>query len=191
MYIRQAKPEEADKAARLIRLAIKEIAEALTGESEEEKILSVLADFFRKRGNRISYENTFVSVHDGEISGLIVAYHGKDAQELDEPILGQLRRKRKDPSITFDKEAEMSDFYLDTICVDPNFQGKGIGSQLIRHVEEFAKQQGYPRISLVVENVNEGASRLYKKLGFEEIKTVTISGFEFGYLVKRTEELLV
>lgn len=188
MYIRQAKPEDADKAASLIRLAIKEIAEALTGEMEEERILSVLADFFKKSGNRISYENTFVSVHDGEISGLIIAYHGKDAQELDAPIVGHLRRKRKDPDITIDKEADTDDFYLDTICVDPNFQGKGIGSALIRYVEEYAKQKGYPRVSLVVEHVNEGASRLYNKLGYKELKTVTISGYEFGYLVKRIEE---
>ncbi|MCK1994150.1 GNAT family N-acetyltransferase [Peribacillus muralis] len=184
MYIRNAKPEDADKAAVLIRLAIKEIAETLTGETEEERILSVLSYFFKKSGNRISYENTFVSVHDGEISGLVIAYHGKDAQDLDAPIVGQLRRKRKDASITLDKESDVNDFYLDTISVDPKFQGKGIGSALIQYVEEYAKQKGYPRVSLVVENVNEGASRLYNKLGYKEIKTVMISGYEFGYLVK-------
>ena len=58
MYIRKATPEDAEKAAILTRLAIKEIAEVLTGETEEERILSVLADLFRKSGNRISYENT-------------------------------------------------------------------------------------------------------------------------------------
>lgn len=41
MYIRKATPEDADKAAILTRLAIKEIAEVLTGEMEEERILSV------------------------------------------------------------------------------------------------------------------------------------------------------
>ncbi|MFJ7754211.1 GNAT family N-acetyltransferase [Peribacillus muralis] len=188
MYIRKATPEDASKAAVLIRLAIKEIAEALTGETDEEKILTVLAGFFKKSGNRISYENTFVSVHDGEVSGLIIAYHGKDAQELDAPIVEHLRQKLNDPNITIDKEAEADDFYLDTISVDPNYQGKGIGSALIQYVEEYAKQKGYSRVSLVVENVNEGASRLYNKLGYKELKTVTISGYDFGYLIKQIEE---
>ncbi|MGE7877852.1 GNAT family N-acetyltransferase [Peribacillus muralis] len=188
MYIRKATPEDASKASVLIRLAIKEIAEALTGETDEEKILTILAGFFKKSGNRISYENTFVSVHDGEVSGLIITYHGKDAQELDAPIVEQLRRKLNDPNITIDKEAEVDDLYLDTISVDPNYQGKGIGSALIQYVEEYAKQKGYPRVSLVVENENEGASRLYNKLGYKELKTVTISGYDFGYLIKQIEE---
>lgn len=188
MYIRKATPEDADKAAILTRLAIKEIAEVLTGETEEERILYVLADLFRKSGNRISYENTFVSEHDGQVSGLIIAYHGKDAENLDEPIVKRLRTKMKDPSVTLDKEAEMKDFYLDTLCVDPNFQGKGIGSELIQYVEGYAKQKGYPRVSLVVENENEGANRLYSRLGYKEMKTITISGHEFGYMVKEIEE---
>jgi ribosomal protein S18 acetylase RimI-like enzyme len=188
MYIRKATPEDADKAAILTRLAIKEIAEVLTGETEEERILYVLADLFRKSGNRISYENTFVSEHDGQVSGLIIAYHGKDAESLDEPIVKRLRTKMKDPSVTLDKEAEMKDFYLDTLCVNPNFQGKGIGSALIQYVEGYAKQKGYPRVSLVVENENEGANRLYSRLGYKEMKTITISGHEFGYMVKEIEE---
>ncbi|MGG4267628.1 GNAT family N-acetyltransferase [Peribacillus simplex] len=188
MYIRKATPEDADKAAILTRLAIKEIAEVLTGETEEERILYVLADLFRKSGNRISYENTFVSEHDGQVSGLIIAYHGKDAESLDEPIVKRLRMKMKNPSVTLDKEAEMKDFYLDTVSVDPNFQGKGIGSALIQYVEGYAKQKGYPRVSLVVENENEGANRLYSRLGYKEIKTITISGHEFGYMVKEIEE---
>ncbi|WP_185148023.1 GNAT family N-acetyltransferase [Peribacillus simplex] len=188
MYIRKATPEDADKAAILTRLAIKEIAEVLTGETEEERILYVLADLFRKSGNRISYENTFVSEHDGQVSGLIIAYHGKDAESLDKPIVKRLRTKMKDPSVTLDKEAEMKDFYLDTLCVDPNFQGKGIGSALIQYVEGYAKQKGYPRVSLVVENENEGANRLYSRLGYEEMKTITISGHDFGYMVKEIEE---
>lgn len=191
VYIRRATPEDAEKAAVLTRLAIKEIAEELTGETEEETILAVLADFFRKSGNRISYENTFVSEHNGEVSGLIIAYHGKDAKGLDEPIVERLRRKMKDSSITLDKEAENDDFYLDTLCVDPNFQGKGIGSALIQYVEEYAKEKGYPRVSLVVEDVNEGANRLYNRLGYKKIKTIMISGYEFGYMVKKLEEPLV
>ncbi|MEJ9232409.1 GNAT family N-acetyltransferase [Peribacillus butanolivorans] len=80
---------------------------------------------------------------------------------------------------------------MDTLCVDPNFQGKGIGSALIQYGEEYAKEKGYPRVSLVVEDVNEGANRLYNRLGYKKIKTIAISGYEFGYMVKKLEEPLV
>jgi ribosomal protein S18 acetylase RimI-like enzyme len=82
----------------------------------------------------------------------------------------------------------MRDFYLDTVSVDPNFQGRGIGSALIQYVEEYAKNKGYPRISLVVENENVAANRLYGRLGYIEMKTISISGHEFRYMVKEIEE---
>jgi ribosomal protein S18 acetylase RimI-like enzyme len=55
-------------------------------------------------------------------------------------------------------------------------------------VEEYAKHKGYPRISLVVENENVAANRLYGRLGYIEMKTISISGHEFRYMVKEIEE---
>ena len=188
MIIRKATVEDAEKAAILIRFAIKEIAETLTGETKEDKILAVLGEFFRSSGNRMSYENTLVCEHDGQVAGLIIAYHGKDAEALDEPIAERLRRKKKDPSIKIDKEAEMEDFYLDTISVDPDFRGKGIGTSLIHHMEELGLEKGYPRISLIVEDVNPNAGRLYKRLGYEKTKMITVSDGEFAYMVKELKK---
>ena len=188
MTIRRATIEDAEKAAILIRFAIKEIAETLTGETKEERILAVLGDFFRSSGNRMSYENTLVYEQDGQVAGLIIAYHGKDAMALDEPIAERLRRIKKDPSINIDKEAEIEDFYLDTISVDPDFRGKGIGTSLIHHMEEFAKEKGYPRISLIVEDVNPDAGRLYKRLGYKKTKMIRVSDGEFAYMVKELEK---
>ncbi|MGE7781818.1 GNAT family N-acetyltransferase [Peribacillus sp. NPDC097264] len=188
MTIRRATKEDAEKAAILIRFAIKEIAETLTGETKEEKILAVLGDFFRSRGNRMSYENTLVYEQDGQVAGLIIAYHGKDAVALDEPIAERLRRKKNDPSINIDKEAEMEDFYLDTISVDPDFRGKGIGTSLIHQMEAFGVEKGYPSISLIVEDVNPDAGRLYKRLGYKKTKMIRVSDGEFAYMVKELEK---
>ena len=57
-------------AARLIRMAIRAIAEALTGEEKEDRILRVLAHFFQQENNRLSYENCFVCDVDGKVAGL-------------------------------------------------------------------------------------------------------------------------
>lgn len=187
MNIRRATSEDSKQAAILIRQAIKELAEALTGETKEEKILTVLGDFFRSSGNRMSYENTLICEEDGQMAGLVIAYHGKDAEALDEPIAEQLRQKKNDMSIQIDKEAEIEDFYLDTICVASNFRGKGIGTKLIHMVEEVAMEKGYPRISLIVEDVNPDAGRLYNRLGYKKTKMISVSGGEFAYMVKELE----
>ncbi|MGE7602834.1 GNAT family N-acetyltransferase [Peribacillus sp. NPDC097675] len=191
MNIRKATVEDAEKAAILIRLAIKEIAEALTGETKEDRILAALGDLFRSSGNRMSFENTMVCEHDGQMAGLIIAYHGKDAEALDEPIAERLRRKMKDSSIKIDKEAEIEDFYLDTICVDSQYRGKGIGTSLIHHMEDLAMERGYHRISLIVEDVNPDAGRLYVRLGYKKTKMITVSGGEFAYMVKELKKTSV
>lgn len=54
------------------------------------------------------------------------------------------------------------------IVVQKNYQGKGIGSQLIQQLIDWAKSNGITtRIQLDTRCDNEGAVELYKKFGFE------------------------
>ena len=96
-------------AARLIRVAIQDIAEALTGEEKEERILEVIAQFFTREKNRLSYENCFVCDVDGAITGLILGISVATQPELDEPLVKRLRIVKNDPSLTIDKEADIED----------------------------------------------------------------------------------
>lgn len=184
MFIRQATPADAEKAAILFRDAIKDIAEALTGEQEEERILVVMADFFRQKGNRLSYENCLVCEIEGSVAGLIVGYYGGNADELDEPLAARLRLLKNDPTFKLEKEAEEEDFYLDTLCVDPAFRGKGIGTELLQFAEQQAKAKGYERISLAVERNNEKAQQLYTRIGYKTANIITINHHEYEYRVK-------
>lgn len=184
MQMRKASQDDAVAAARLIRLAIADIAEALTGEEQEERILSVLADFFKQTGNRLSYENSFVYEVERKVAGVCLAYYGGDAKELDEPLAIRLRIMKDDPNVMIEKEADIEDFYLDTVCVDPAFRGQGIGTALIQFAEQYAKEQGYQRISLAVEQTNEQAQQLYTRLGYAPMKMITIHGHQYEYRVK-------
>ena len=184
MYIRRATQDDSAAAARLIRVAIQDIAEALTGEEKEERILEVIAQFFTREKNRLSYENCFICDVDGAITGLILAYFGGDAAELDEPLLERLRIVKNDPSLTIDKEADVEDLYIDTLCVDPAFRGQGIGTALIQFAEQYAKENGYERLSLVVEQNNTKAQKLYTKLGYIEEKKIMINHHQYEYRVK-------
>ena len=75
-------------------------------------------------------------------------------------------------------------FYIDTLCVDPAFRGQGIGTELIQFAEQYAKENGYERISLVVEQNNTKAQKLYTKLGYIEEKKIMINHHQYEYRVK-------
>jgi ribosomal-protein-alanine N-acetyltransferase len=53
--------------------------------------------------------------------------------------------------------------WIATIGVDPGYQRRGIGYQLLRACEELAK---LPRVKLTVRISNDGAISLYKKAGY-------------------------
>ncbi|WP_035601242.1 GNAT family N-acetyltransferase [Haloferula sp. BvORR071] len=62
---------------------------------------------------------------------------------------------------------------VDNLVVDPEIRSLGFGSLLIRHVEEFARQQGCLLMVLDSYTSNHPSHRLYHRLGFE------IWGFHF------------
>ncbi|MBZ5752197.1 GNAT family N-acetyltransferase [Metabacillus sp. DBTR6] len=54
------------------------------------------------------------------------------------------------------------------IAVDPRFQARGIGKQLIEKGKTIAKEKGLRKLSLRVLATNKGAIEFYKKCGFIE-----------------------
>jgi ribosomal-protein-alanine N-acetyltransferase len=55
------------------------------------------------------------------------------------------------------------------ICVDPKWQGKGLGIKLLRRLLKLARQHGAETAFLEVRIGNKAAIGLYEKLGFVEI----------------------
>ena len=184
MEIREAIPADAEEAVYLMNLAIDEIGQALTGEKEEAAIIEVMASFFRKKQNRLSYENTLVVEENSEIIGVIVVYHGSEADQLDWPLIEQVRLKTGNSDLLIDKEAEPEDYYIDTVCVKPGYRGSRLGSILIAAAEKRGRELGYGRMSLNVEEENKGARALYQKLGYQEVGKKPIYGHSYEYMVK-------
>jgi len=52
------------------------------------------------------------------------------------------------------------------LSVDPEFQGRGIGSAMIRHIVQWATEQGIKQVRLHVMEHNVRAIHLYERLGF-------------------------
>lgn len=52
-------------------------------------------------------------------------------------------------------------------AVAPQHQGRGLGSQLLDHVEQRLKDMGCPKIQLQVRSDNTGAMTFYERLGYQ------------------------
>lgn len=58
--------------------------------------------------------------------------------------------------------------YIQTICIDEKYRGKGWGKILIQFAEEKIYQSS-PNVFICVSAFNEAAAKLYYSLGFEKI----------------------
>jgi ribosomal protein S18 acetylase RimI-like enzyme len=59
-------------------------------------------------------------------------------------------------------------WYVNVIAVYPEFRGRGLGSALLNKAEEIAHAAEAAQMSLIVEEVNTGALRMYLRYGFSE-----------------------
>ncbi len=68
--------------------------------------------------------------------------------------------------------------YIQSICVDPEWRGRGIGTQLINYAEERIFRS-VPNVFICVSSFNQGARKLYERLGYRvigELQDYIISG---------------
>jgi ribosomal protein S18 acetylase RimI-like enzyme len=181
--IRQAQPADAEQAAPLIIDAIGDIAKRMTGETEWDKVEQELCVLFKRKDNRHSHLYTYIAELDEKVAGIMVLYSGADAPELDQNLSEWLIKKgAANPEV--DAESLTDELYIDTVCIDPAFRGKGIGTKLFEYAEEVAKQKNSAKLSLNVETQKEPAIRLYKRLGYEIVSPWTIIGEPFHHMVK-------
>lgn len=64
---------------------------------------------------------------------------------------------------------ELSDpqsWFIAELCLLPQSRGRGIGSRLLQHAADTARQQKLPRLTLRVFSENTGAVALYQRFGF-------------------------
>lgn len=60
--------------------------------------------------------------------------------------------------------------FLQKIYLMPDLKGKGNGKSLMDSVEQYGKDQGYKKVSLLVNRYNEDAIKFYKRQGFKIIE---------------------
>ena len=179
--------KQADKNCKelstLILNAIHEIANTLTGENEKDKILETLDFYISMDINRLSYNNIFTYKQQEKVTGLIIAYDSNKVAQLDRAILKHLESKNIFLD-SFDKECFENEFYIDTVSVFEEFQGRGIAKELFYFIEQKAKELAFKKVSLLVDVDNLKALKLYEKIGFKKNTILQISKHDYHHMIK-------
>ena len=74
------------------------------------------------------------------------------------------------------------DLYVAELAIDGSLRGQGLGKKVLSEVIDYAMHENLNRVILDADFRNEGAKRLYEKMGFREFnkKRVKFLSFERG-----------
>ena len=151
-------------------------------------------DFVRLFRDSVDPENCLFAIVDGELSGVLAfQMTGHEFYQLN------LRTAFEKFSpfraglvifnlilLAFEDAVGADEFHIDLVAVGPSSRGMGIGTALMLKAEEKAESTGKHTMSLGVIAENEGAIRLYERLGYRTTRTWR------GFLVRlaaRSEEV--
>lgn len=179
--IRKARATDADEIVDLMMLAMGDLPYKFTASADKSIAFALLKQFVLTDGNQYSLSNTFVYQLYEKVVGSINAYDGGAIEQLRQPFFDYIRQAFHHGVFDMDVESEAGEYYIDTLAVNPSYQGKGIGKDLIKYAINHAEKTGFDKVGLLVSNPD--AKRLYEKLGFEKIGFLNLLGNTHEHLV--------
>lgn len=181
MTIRKAKSEESKAIAPLMLLAMEDIVYQFIGEDSLKNATLFLEDLISEKANQYSYENCWVVESDNEIVAVANVYDGAKLYELRKPVLAYIKNKFQ-RDFTPENETAEGEFYIDSVGVRSDQQGKGVGSKIFRFlINEYCEKNNLT-LGLLVDKDNPNAKKLYLKLGFDVIDEMILTGKEMEHL---------
>ena len=171
----EGRPEDAYHFSNLMEISASSLFPAVFG----HEFKTILENLFREKKNLFSFEHTHMAKLGDETVGMLLGYDWR-IKRKEEINTGRLIIRymkfefikrlplflKLNSIVGYLKEGE---FYISNIAVYPEYRGMGIGTILLNFIEE-TESKNIKKLTLDVETKNEGAIRLYKRLGF------TISG---------------
>lgn len=167
MRIRDARKSDCAKLAQLINLAGEGLPlylwRQMAGPGEDPWKIG------RERAARdsgsFSYRNSVVAELEGNIAGALVGYPVAAEPDAIDPA-------NTPPMFVPLLELEnlaADTWYVNAVATFPDARGLGVGSKLMQRAERQASRLGLRGTSLIVSDANEGAQRLYERLGYKEV----------------------
>ncbi len=160
---------------------------------------NIIASAFLDSGHSLSHEHVIFAEDDETIVGMISSFSEKQHRSFsNEP----LRRAAKRSSFRLTLMQTLfapvwriletipeGHTYVQGIAINPALRGAGIGSLLVGEVERRAIASGSTTLSLDVSAKNEGAMRLYKRLGMTRYSSWPSAKLLPTFLIRMAKQL--
>lgn len=162
LEIRPAGRTDSTDIARLFLISSDGLAEYIWSRITRpgETVTEAGARRYAREDVAFSYQNCLIAERDGRTVGMAHSFPMEadpDAEPETDPILKP-----------YSDLEEYGSLYLSGLAVDAGHRNDGIGNALLAAVNRRAREFGVQRISLICMERNEGAMRLYRRLGFKE-----------------------
>ena len=198
--VRPATTDDSSVATALLHLTMGYFATHLFGAGDTTRTIRILTQLFVRQQNRLSHQFTDVVETNGQVVGLVLSYPamvmGKLGMSMSKQLwniyggLGFVRLAVLSLPMSFAHEADADEYFINTLAVSPDYQGRGIGTHLLQYAEEKARDAQCAKCSLSVDVSNVDARRLYERMGFQVAETIRFDWFKFAGLYQNYHRMV-
>lgn len=136
-----------------------------------EDPVTLMAAILEKEEGNDTYRNAFIAENDQQVVGMVYSYPAK-FHGISREMREFFSKERLDHVVDFFSTRLEDSLLLDSIYVEEEMRGHGIGKELVELTKKKAKSLGYSKVSLMVMADNHQARTVYEKSGFSIVKHV-------------------
>ncbi len=183
--VREAQQDDAGQIAPLIDIIFDEMQLDELEDVPEPGLAKVITRAYQTKTYLSDKASTVVAEADGQVVGVVFGYPSENEDDINRVLYNLSKQSAdfKEPFVA-DSETNSDEWYLDSIAVDPNYQGQGVGSRLLAAVPRMALNDGKSVIGLNVDLENPKAEKLYTRKGFKTVGIQMIGDHFYHHMQK-------
>ncbi|HEY5982315.1 MAG TPA: GNAT family N-acetyltransferase [Anaerolineales bacterium] len=179
-----ATPDPAAIASHLLFLTMQPLTSYWMGVEDERSAIEILARMYRGTRNLFSHQFADLALVDGAPVGLLLAYTAPTMKRLEiltllhfiraAGLMAAFRMVWRSLPLQGIVAAAPDEYFLAHLAVLPEFEGRGIGQQLLHRAEDRAREASARKLTLTVEAENSRAIELYSRFGMSITATINL-----------------
>lgn len=185
VLLRDASMSDAPFIARVVLAGIDMLDMGEEMPDEQHLIFEHLVDLCRMEDTLYSFRHTRIAEVDGIAVGALVAYDGTPYGEMRAKTFGLVQQTSGMDLNRNAMETGPGEFYLDSMAILPGYRGHSIGKMLMRDQMEWAFEQGFKSVTLLVDKDKPRLQAYYESLGFVPVGEMFVFGAWYDKLEKR------
>lgn len=179
VQLRDATLDDAPFIARVVLAGIDMLDIDAVLPDEQRAIFEHLIEICRMDDTLYSYCNTRIAETDGVPVGALVTYDGARYAGMREKTFGLVKQTSGMDLSRNAMETGPGEFYLDSMAILSDYRGVGIGKMLMRDRVDFALNNGFQKVTLLVDKDKPRLQQYYESEGFSFSKEMFV--FEAWY----------